>query len=160
MLGYPSPRPQKFEWSVWHCLLIYWPGNGRPPWVIFVPQINIIHEIGDVTAEWPWGYRSRSKVIARDTSSCICYGGGALCHIVDHSRGGISITFQISGKDVMCIYLLPHCVPCIMELILSYGHHICQTESYLHFDSCMHQQSWCSKHVFWIKLSNLWVAYE
>ena len=30
-LGYPSPRPQKFEWRVWHCPLIYWPGHGRPP---------------------------------------------------------------------------------------------------------------------------------
>ena len=27
----PLARPQKFEWPVWHCLLIYWPGNGCPP---------------------------------------------------------------------------------------------------------------------------------
>ena len=51
-LGYPSSQPQKFEWPVWHCPLIYWPGNGRRPCVIFVPQMNVIHAIGDVTAQW------------------------------------------------------------------------------------------------------------
>ena len=48
----PLTRPQKFEWPVWHCPLIYWPGNSRRPCVIFVPQMNVIHEIGDVTAHW------------------------------------------------------------------------------------------------------------
>ena len=38
-------------------------GKWSSPWLIFVPQMNIIHEIGDVTAEWLWGYRPRSKVM-------------------------------------------------------------------------------------------------
>ena len=47
-------------------------------WVIFVPHMNIIHEIGDVTTEWLWGYRPRSKAIARDTSS---HASDQLCQI-------------------------------------------------------------------------------
>ena len=75
LLWYPSPRLQN---SNGPCGLILWSIDLEmvPPWVIFVPHMNIIHEIGNVTTKHPWGYKSSSKVIARDTAS---HAGDHLC---------------------------------------------------------------------------------
>ena len=164
MLGYLSPRPQKFEWPVWHCPLIYWPGNGRRPCVVFVPQMNVIHEIGDVTAQWlnyldDIGQGQRSLrvthplmlviiVLNRERIHLELYmllsGHVKMCHIFAGGWGKLNQKecwdIKISGKSsIHIIVTTPHCAPCIMELILSCGHHICHTESYLRFDSCMYQ---------------------
>ena len=90
--------------------------------------------------------------------TCFAANTQDLCHIICHSRGGISIIFQISWKS--CVHILiATLLPCIIEFMLSCGHHICHTESYLHLHCCRYQ-SWSSKHVFWIKLSSCWAAYE
>ena len=47
------PRLQKFEWPMWPWPLIYWTGNDTwhisPSRIVFVPNMNIIHEIGNET---------------------------------------------------------------------------------------------------------------
>ena len=61
--------------------LTYWHGNGTwlvLSWVVFVPDMNIIHNIGNISIEWPWRYRSRSEVIVCDTPS---HASDHLCQI-------------------------------------------------------------------------------
>ena len=66
------------------CDLDLWPielemihNPSSPSWVVFVPHMNTIHKIGNVTGKDPWKYRSRSKVIVCD----IPHASDHLCQI-------------------------------------------------------------------------------
>ena len=47
----PPAQLQKLKWPVWPWALTYWPRNNVrhiiPSWVVFLPHMDIIHEIGN-----------------------------------------------------------------------------------------------------------------
>ena len=90
--------------------------------------------------------------------NCFAANTQALCHVICHSRGGISITIQISGKS--CVHII---VATLRPLYN--GIYIIMWSSYMSdwvlftfwllYVSIMKLQA-----CFWIKLSSLWVACE
>ena len=117
-LGYPSPRPQKFEWHVWHCPLILnrWELSRNLLCSQYTGFRSYNHgwpstQPGSLHTALQRKYTQPCSMFSRGTAMWTIWGHGCvnnearLCASAQLCRGSpvISTTFQISGKRYVLI---------------------------------------------------------